>query len=186
MLTQITKFMVPTWGPPGSCRPQMGSMLAHLTTPPRPQAFSVTYYLDHTHRCLRMQYIMYVSGYLETITSDSGFLLKHIDWTKLTHLVQTQVAGWHFAVQESAIMAVPNWILSKIQSKSFNMELYGHNCVVWWAKIAWYWRTVIWQPFCISFWNNISMTLNTLRPQRNGRYFEDIFKYTLVIEIVLF
>ena len=29
MLTyQITKFMGPTWGPPGSCRPQMGPMLA--------------------------------------------------------------------------------------------------------------------------------------------------------------
>ena len=26
--TQITKFMAPTWGPPGSCRPQMGPMLA--------------------------------------------------------------------------------------------------------------------------------------------------------------
>ena len=26
--SQITKFMGPTWGPPGSCRPQMGSMLA--------------------------------------------------------------------------------------------------------------------------------------------------------------
>ena len=26
--TQIAKFMVPTWGPSGSCRPQMGPMLA--------------------------------------------------------------------------------------------------------------------------------------------------------------
>ena len=26
--TQIAKFMGPTWGPPGSCRPQMGPMLA--------------------------------------------------------------------------------------------------------------------------------------------------------------
>ena len=26
--SQIAKFMGPTWGPPGSCRPQMGSMLA--------------------------------------------------------------------------------------------------------------------------------------------------------------
>ena len=25
--TQIAKFMEPTWGPPGSCRPQMGPML---------------------------------------------------------------------------------------------------------------------------------------------------------------
>ena len=30
-LTQITKFMGPTWGPPGFCRPQMGHMLAPWT-----------------------------------------------------------------------------------------------------------------------------------------------------------
>ena len=30
-ITQITKFMGPTWGPPGSCRPQMGPMLAPWT-----------------------------------------------------------------------------------------------------------------------------------------------------------
>ena len=29
--TQIAKFMEPTWGPPGSCRPQMGPILAHWT-----------------------------------------------------------------------------------------------------------------------------------------------------------
>ena len=29
--TQITRFMGPTWGPPGSCRPQMGPMLAPWT-----------------------------------------------------------------------------------------------------------------------------------------------------------
>ena len=28
-LTQIAKYMGPTWGLPGSCRPQMGPMLAH-------------------------------------------------------------------------------------------------------------------------------------------------------------
>ena len=28
---QIAKFMGPTWGPPGSCRPQMGPMLAPRT-----------------------------------------------------------------------------------------------------------------------------------------------------------
>ena len=28
---QIAKFMGPTWGPPGSCRPQMGPMLASWT-----------------------------------------------------------------------------------------------------------------------------------------------------------
>ena len=29
--SQIVKFMGPTWGPPGSCRPQMGPMLAPRT-----------------------------------------------------------------------------------------------------------------------------------------------------------
>ena len=31
MTSQIAKFMGPTWGPPGSCRPQMGPMLASWT-----------------------------------------------------------------------------------------------------------------------------------------------------------
>ena len=30
-ISQITKFMGPTWGPPGSCRPQIGPMLAPWT-----------------------------------------------------------------------------------------------------------------------------------------------------------
>ena len=30
-ITQIAKFIGPTWGPPGSCRPQMGPMLAPWT-----------------------------------------------------------------------------------------------------------------------------------------------------------
>ena len=29
VIPQIAKFMGPTWGPPGSCRPQMGPMSAH-------------------------------------------------------------------------------------------------------------------------------------------------------------
>ena len=31
VITQIAKFMGPTWVPPGSCRPQMGPMLAPWT-----------------------------------------------------------------------------------------------------------------------------------------------------------
>ena len=31
MMSQIAKFMGPTWDPPGSCRPQMGPMLAQWT-----------------------------------------------------------------------------------------------------------------------------------------------------------
>ena len=35
MLPQIARFIWPTWGPPGSCRPQMGPMLAPWTLPSR-------------------------------------------------------------------------------------------------------------------------------------------------------
>ena len=31
IFSQIAKFMGPTWGPPGSCRPQVGPMLATWT-----------------------------------------------------------------------------------------------------------------------------------------------------------
>ena len=31
IISQIARFMGPTWGPPGSCRPQMGPMLAPRT-----------------------------------------------------------------------------------------------------------------------------------------------------------
>ena len=31
IITQIAKFVGPTWGPPGSCQPQMGPMLAPWT-----------------------------------------------------------------------------------------------------------------------------------------------------------
>ena len=30
-MTHVAKFMGPAWGPPGSCRPQMGPMLAPWT-----------------------------------------------------------------------------------------------------------------------------------------------------------
>ena len=30
-MSRIAKFMGPTWGPPGSCRPQMGPILAPWT-----------------------------------------------------------------------------------------------------------------------------------------------------------
>ena len=31
LISQIANFMGPMWGPPGSCRPQMGPMLAPWT-----------------------------------------------------------------------------------------------------------------------------------------------------------
>ena len=44
--TQITKLMGPTWGPPGSCRPQMGPMLAPWTL----LSGNIPNHLSHRHR----------------------------------------------------------------------------------------------------------------------------------------
>ena len=45
--TQIARFMGPTWGPPGSCRPQMGPMLAPWTLLSGQGYFTVTGVIIH-------------------------------------------------------------------------------------------------------------------------------------------
>ena len=65
LISQIAKFMGPTWGPPGSCRPQMGPMLAPWTLLPgmsKWHIFAVLYRHVHYRRqtpitqlyCLRL------------------------------------------------------------------------------------------------------------------------------------
>ena len=44
IITQITRFMGPTWGPPGSYRPQMGPMLVPWTLP---SGYAHSYLLFH-------------------------------------------------------------------------------------------------------------------------------------------
>ena len=48
--SQIAKFMGPTWGPPGSCRPQMGPMLAPKTL------LSGFFWLYHIHSSQQLLY----------------------------------------------------------------------------------------------------------------------------------
>ena len=45
--TQITKFVGPTWGPPGSCRPQMSHMVAPWTLL---SGYSLKWYLEICRR----------------------------------------------------------------------------------------------------------------------------------------
>ena len=47
--TLIAKFMGPTWGPPGSCRPHMGPMLASWTLPSGKTKASDYLYCFHLH-----------------------------------------------------------------------------------------------------------------------------------------
>ena len=46
-VTQITKFMGPTWGPPGSCRPHMGPMLAPWTLLSKCYSSNISFDIDY-------------------------------------------------------------------------------------------------------------------------------------------
>ena len=78
---QTTKFMVPTWGPPGSCRSQMGPMLAPWTL--LSGSFSI-----------ESEWYIYASVNLTIIGSDDGvspFRHQAIIWRMLVHY---QLGPW--------------------------------------------------------------------------------------------
>ena len=59
MTTQIAIFVVPTWGPPGTCRPQMGPMLAPWTL----LSVNTTNHIRTHHGPLFIwRYLKYVAG----------------------------------------------------------------------------------------------------------------------------
>ena len=93
--TQIAKFMGPTWGPPGSCRTQMGPMLASWTllsghllcevTQMRPVRcclqVSFMRLLDHLalHHCCTYQYYHVYIGMVGAALIPPGHLLQYPD-----------------------------------------------------------------------------------------------------------
>ena len=98
--TQIAKFMGPTWGPPGSCRPQLGPMLAPWTLLSGylsiSAKFSFLWYNSLTHWG-RVTHI-YVST-LTIIGSDNGLSpgrRQAIIWTNAGRLI-TGPLGTNFS-----------------------------------------------------------------------------------------
>ena len=86
--TQIAKFMGPAWGPPGSCRPQMGPMLA-------PRTLLSGYTAPLTLSACLIDHLM-----LALITpqrTSQGWLKKHyiqdVSECKLTHLTLDKMAA---------------------------------------------------------------------------------------------
>ena len=64
---QITPtFMGPTWGPPGSCRPQMGPTLAPWTLLSGCVHLRCPVYLIHSHNILYHMYVWNDLGYVNT------------------------------------------------------------------------------------------------------------------------
>ena len=73
-VTQITKFMGPTWGPPGSCRPQMGPMMA-------PWALLSGYFSDLIYQLHNILEILRPSLCEELIKDKYNSLLKVLTLT---------------------------------------------------------------------------------------------------------
>ena len=62
---QITKFMGPTWGPPGSCRPQMGPCWPHEPCYQGTDACRCTWWVYNRarirHKLFKLEYIMFMA-----------------------------------------------------------------------------------------------------------------------------
>ena len=94
--SQIAKFMGPTWGPPGSCRPQMGPMLAPCTL------------LSGLCKCMMTRSLwMGRSGditYQEYISSAFGVKLPASECHRISTMISQHWVKWGFvAVRQQAI-----------------------------------------------------------------------------------
>ena len=82
--SQITRFMGSTWGPPGSCRPQMGPMLTPWTLLSR--IFN-----------LQCRVLMVVAYYRDSVFGGIGVhWMKRVDCSgNEDTLLQCPSSGWH-------------------------------------------------------------------------------------------
>ena len=103
---QITKFMWPTWGPPGSCRPQLGRMLAPWTS-------------------LSGSIMKYVVAHYswDVACSVDGDVISHHIISCLLWRYETNIPG---GILESSSLCIHDWLLEhwKYSSPSLRYQLY--------------------------------------------------------------
>ena len=90
LTAQIAKFMAPTWGPPGSCRPQMGPMLAPWTLLSRCVFIGLDSNLCKIMKTLPDMILYFFNSLSVNITCKSlfnevWFVLSHHTYAPLTH-----------------------------------------------------------------------------------------------------
>ena len=82
---QISRFMGPTWGPPGSCRPHMGPMLASWTLLSG-TAFHTTHWTAHWHNVMAPAEPRVVSCWKNSPTRHTSyqyFLIMNLNPTEI-------------------------------------------------------------------------------------------------------
>ena len=82
--SQIAKFMGPTWGPPGSCRPQMGPMLAPWILLSGMRFRCMSYIKKNGHLCHHRLYQRRSPHMLFNlmVTVSTWHVFAHTLWTK--------------------------------------------------------------------------------------------------------
>ena len=99
----IAKFMGPTWGPPGSCRPQVGPMLAQWTL-----------LSGHDYRTLLVKALEF--GRQKHVTHAVQLSITAL------HMIQRADAHWYHTIQETTVR------LSRISIKcKFPLQYWNGN-----------------------------------------------------------
>ena len=82
LVPQIARFMGPTWGPPGSCRPQMSPMLAHWTL--LSGSFPSRFPCNNFHKTSHYKFVIRLED-------------KHCSWFKKNHKLWSQhvISAYH-------------------------------------------------------------------------------------------
>ena len=113
LTSQISKFMGPTWGPPGSCRPQMGPMLARWTWLSGIVYNIVWYWTMYKQLCFVMIYVSHV--YYQLIFPLLCHFMIHHVWQTDKHRADSRFAPSQW---EKALLCnnVSRWLGPKLES----------------------------------------------------------------------
>ena len=113
LASQIAKFTGPTWDPPGSCRPQMGPMLAPWT-------------LLSGMFCVQVSHTSNVERVLKKV-SFLRFRIK-ADTSDLTHSVCNRIRFlWQWLLQPSSISSINSTTESQLAAHLNGDQIMGRN-----------------------------------------------------------
>ena len=188
--TQITKFIGPTCGPPGSCRPQMGPMLAPWTL--------LLGYLWEFFCFPPVGSLTSVHPVLQQIPLTSIFVFMTFGWVSVIHVIDFYWGHWWTIIQKSVVKNHP--MMMSLNGNLFRVTgpLCGEFTSPRWiprtkASDAELW-CFLWSAPWINGWVNTreagdlrfhradyevivmhiaEITFNRLRPEQNGCHFVD-------------
>ena len=131
--SQITKFMGPTWGPPGSCRPQIGPHVGPMNLAIRGvEGDRCLWWLDHRHpkgginvctKGLHSQSNMPWGWF--NIKMTSYYLISTVEYPIISHIKRTCITfDSHKKMKKRMLQKYITKLRSKVDSQDFNKYCY--------------------------------------------------------------